>query len=112
MSTYLSALGYDYVFHRPEAAENFYILLKDNSENLDLLKRLKVADYYLRTGRPKIIKEIVPKGKCLANFKIREECLYYVGLSTYLTTGNNKNIDLKLAGERIEKARKIYKGEF
>ena len=110
MSTYLTELGYDYVFHRPEAAENFYILLKENIKDIDLFKRLKIADYYIRTGRPEEIKEIVPKTKCLSNFHIREECLYYVGVAEYLLTGNNKNLSLKLAKDKIKKAQYIYKG--
>jgi len=108
ISTLLSALGYDWVYKRPDLAENFYRIIKEKVDVYSLRDKIKVADYYLRTGRPETIPDILKKHECMATFKYKSKCYYYLGVSKYLITGENKNSALKIAKSKIKKAKEIY----
>jgi len=107
MSIAISAYGYDWIYHRPDLAENFYRLEKE-AVGLSLVEKIHIADYYLRTGRPENISTIIKKTDCMASFKNNSTCFYYLGIENYLLTGNHKNTYLRLCKEKIKKAKKIF----
>jgi len=91
-----------------ELAENFYILMNKKGKAFSLRDRIKLADYYLRTGRPEKISDALKKSDCMASFKNSSKCFYYLGIKEYLLTGNHKNFGLRLAKTHIKKAKEIY----
>lgn len=108
ISILLSALGYDWVYKRPDLAENFYRIMEKNINQYSLRDKLKLADYYLRTGRPGKIAGIISRPDCMGSFKYNSQCFYYLGVENYLLTGNNRNFALGIARNSIKKAREIY----
>lgn len=104
-SIILSAYAYDYGYQRPDLAENFYKLFKDD---FGFENKLRYADFLIRTGRASEIENLFDKMDCVVNFKNAKECKYYRGLATYLVTGDNKNRDLKSIRKKLPKAEEIY----
>jgi len=110
ISILLSGLGYDWLFKRPDLAENFYKLLEKNPK-IGLKYKLYVADWFIRTGRPEKVEEYVKKTECMSSFKFGPKCSYYRGLAEYLITGDNKNPDLRVARNYLKEAQDIYYGK-
>lgn len=107
----LSAFYYDYIKKKPNIAENFYKRFSEGSKESFLVKRIYLADYYLRTRRPGKILKVLPRRSCMEHFQYMIPCLYYRGIATYILTGNNKNDDLcQAANNGIDIARKICYG--
>lgn len=104
-SILVSAYAYDYGHKRPDLAENFYKLI---DKKMGFENTLRYADFLIRTGRLKDVEALIPKMDCVKNIKFSSQCNYYLGLTNYLLTGNNKNLGLNLAKKKIEKAKEIY----
>jgi len=104
----LNALVLDYVYKKPYLAENYYLLFKDNPKFSFYFRKLVLADYLIRTARPRQVKSLIKKSDCMANFKYMSMCNYYLGVADYLVTGNNKNVHLHMAKSRYKKAALIY----
>jgi hypothetical protein len=102
----LNAFAYDYAKHDASIAENYYRLFSKKMGFFD--GKIRYADYLIRTGRPTEVKKILKRRDCSANIKRSAQCFYYLGVSEYLTTGNNKNASLKMAKPWIKKAKLIY----
>jgi hypothetical protein len=107
ISIAVSAYGYDWVYHRPDLAENFYLRLLE-APKLSLVEKIKIADYYLRTGRPEDISTVIKKTDCMASFKNAGNCFYYLGIREYLLTGNKRNMYLRLSKDKVKQAKKLY----
>jgi len=103
----LSAYGYDYVYQRPDLAENFYRVGIENGK-LSILDKIKFADYLLRTGRPDQISTVIKNSDCMSSFKLGKKCFYYLGVESYLKTGNNRNNYFRICKDKIPKAYKIF----
>jgi len=101
----VSALRYDYVYNRPDLAENFY--QKFNGPKFSFNEKLLLMDFYLRTGRLDEIKSSLTKGSCFSSFKFMHKCFYYIGVVEYIETGNNKNQALMSASQTIKQAKDI-----
>jgi len=104
----VSAYGYDWIYKRADLAENFYLLERELPK-ISLIEKLRMADYYLRTSRPEEIPNLIKKSDCMSSFKYNSMCFYYLGVSDYLLTGNNKNVFLRIAKNKQKKAMEIYK---
>ncbi len=107
----VSAFGYDWVLHKPNYAQNFYLYWIEHFK-LSPSDRFYIADYLLRTNQLEKM-TFINKGYCMSFFKqsLRAKCKYYYGLKKYLETGKI-NGALKSAAEGgIEEAKKIIKGE-
>ena len=104
----LNAYAYDYVKKQPSIAENYYLLFSKLKEASFYEMKIRYADFLLRTGRPAEILTLIPRHECNINIKSSAICNYYVGVATYLTTGDNKNVNLRLSKDYIKKAKEIY----
>lgn len=105
----LNAFYFDYVEKRPDIAENYYLQFPKMKTSL-FYGKILLADYMIRTNRSKIIPSFLKKSACVgARVTIRNSCLYYLGVSEYLRTKNNKNYLLNLVRGDIPKANLIYK---
>ncbi len=104
----LNAYAYDYGYGKPNIAENYYLLFKNNADIGFYDKKIRYADYLIRTGRPAEVKNLLQNKDCMSNFKVMSTCNYYLGVSEYLLTGDNKNTYLRLAKNNIKKAELIY----
>lgn len=104
----LNAYAYDYVKKQPNIAENYYLLFSKLQEASFYEKKIRYADFLLRTGRPAEILDLIPKYECSANINASAVCNYYIGIAIYLTTGDNKNVSLRLAKDYIKKAKEVY----
>lgn len=104
----LNAYAYDYGYGKANIAENYYLLFKNNEEIGFYDRKIRYADYLIRTGRPAEVKNLLKNNDCMSNFKVMSTCNYYLGVSEYLLTGNNKNTYLRLAKNNIKKAELIY----
>lgn len=108
ISLLVSAYGYDWVYKRPDLAENFYrLIIKQHTRNLNT--KIKVADYFLRTERVEKIHDILTKADCMQAFSLRGLCMYYYALPDYLLEGKNRTVYMSIAAEHgIKLAKKIY----
>jgi hypothetical protein len=109
LSTITSAVGFDWVSRKPYYAENFYKLI--NKKDYSMQNKIITADYFLRTGQIKKIPTLLNETDCLANITYTKDCMYYLGLYEYLTTGKNKNSYLRIAKDKHSKAKEIYYGK-
>lgn len=106
-SIVLSAFAYDYGYSRPDLAENFYNLFT-LTVGIKFEDKLRYIDFLLRTGRVNEIKNNLTKAECIRSFKYNSKCYYYLGVASFLTTGDNKNIFLNLARHKESKAKEIF----
>ncbi len=104
----LNAYAYDYGYGKPNIAENYYLLFKNNTKMSFYDKKIRYADFLIRTGRPAEVRNLIKNKDCMANFKVMATCNYYLGVSEYLLTGDNKNTFLRLAKNNVKKAKLIY----
>jgi len=104
----LNALLLDYVYKKPHLAENYYLKFRGNPKITFYYSKILLADYLLRTGRPSAIQRVIKNSDCMSHYKYMSICNYYLGISDYLKTGNNKNVNLRLAQSRYKKAGLIY----
>lgn len=104
----LNAYAYDYGYGKPNIAENYYLMFKNNKNMAFYDKKIRYADFLIRTGRPAEVKNLIKTKDCMSNFKVMNICNYYLGVSEYLTTGDNKNTFLRLAKNNVKKAKLIY----
>lgn len=104
----MSAYYYDYYLQRPDLAENFYKLMYKRIGELEVEDKFTLADYLLRTGRGDMINKIFSVTECSTMFKVGDKCFYYLGVDSYLRTGNNKNKFLKIAKNKLKKAKTLY----
>ena len=100
-----NAYAYDYGAGDPEMAEFFYSKF---TKKYPMHAKLRAADFYLRTGRPQNIPNILDAADCLANASTASVCDYYHGVYRYLVFGNHKNAYLRAAKTNIKKAKLIY----
>lgn len=107
---YLSALYYDFVRKEPNLAENYYLLFK-KSRLSRVQKKIALADFLIRTGRYKGMKELITAKDIYAYIGCRGwDFQYYKGVLEYLNTGNKKNkYLLKAARCGVSKAKHITK---
>lgn len=103
----LSAFAYDYGYSRPDLAENFYKLF-NSTKGIKFEDKLRYIDFLLRTGRINEIKNNLTKAECIGSFKHNSQCYYYLGVVSFLTTGDNRNIFLNLARHKESKAKEIF----
>jgi hypothetical protein len=106
-SIVLSAFAYDYGYSRPDLAENFYKLFS-STKGIKFEDKLRYIDFLLRTGRVNEIKNNLTKAECISSFKHNSQCYYYLGVASFLTTGDHKNIFLNLARHKESKAKEIF----
>lgn len=104
----LNAYAYDYGYGKPNIAENYYLLFKNNDKMNFYDRKIRYADFLIRTGRPAEVKNLIKTKDCMSNFKVMSTCNYYLGVSEYLLTGDNKNTFLRLAKNNVKKAKLIY----
>ena len=107
----VSAFGYDWVLHKPNYAQNFYLYWLKHFK-LSTSDKFYIADYLLRTNQLDKM-DFISKGFCMSFFKqsLRAKCKYFYGLKEYLKTGII-NSSLKSAAEDgIKEAQQIIKGE-
>lgn len=104
----LNAYAYDFAYNKPNIAENYYKLFTSQRKIGFLDQKIRYADFLIRTGRPSEVKKIITKKDCVVNFKFQAKCNYYLGVAEYLTTGNHKNLYLRLSKSYVSKANKIY----
>lgn len=106
-SVLITAIAYDYGHQRPDLAEPFYEeAFKKEYGGFHM--KLRYFDYLIRTNRISVVEENLKPIDCSINFKYANTCWYYVGLYKYLKTGNNKNRELRIAKDKIEKAKRLY----
>ena len=107
-----NAFLYDYKYKKPNIAENFYILFPKkiiNNHKFSIVDRkLRFADYLIRTGRPLAIFNYLNKVECMSTIKWMGICMYYLGVAEYFRTGDNKNNYLMVARPYVKKARLLY----
>lgn len=103
-----NAFLYDYYLNKPNLAENYYRMFKGFSKQALVNHKIRYADFLIRTGRVSEVQNIIKKSDCLSNIKASNICFYYLGISDYLLTGNNKNFGLRTAKSSIPKAKEIY----
>jgi len=102
----MNAIIYDYYYHRPDLAENFYKLINNN---YPLYSKILKADFLVVTKRVDKFNNLYAKVDCLSNFNILKRCCYYLGLTKYFETGNNKQSCFISSGYKI--AKDIYYGK-
>jgi len=102
----MNAIIYDYYYHRPDLAENFYKLI-DNS--YPLYSRILKTDFLVVTGRADKFNGLYNKVDCLTDFYFLKKCCYYLGLIKYFETGDNRQSCFLSAGYKI--AKDIYYGK-
>lgn len=103
----LNAMAYDYVEHKPEIAESFYKeALKHDFNFYD--QTLRYADFLIRTGRPKAVRDLLEDVACYSYIQASMVCYYYDGVAQYLIDGNNQNSALNSARGVIKKAQDIW----
>jgi len=107
-SIFMNAIYYDKKLHNPSIAEDFYLKLKDINNGSLFKTRLVLADYLLRTGRIRKIDSMLNPMRCIANFKLKNTCFYYKGLSVYAKTGDNRNRFLRSAKDSFKIAKRLY----
>ena len=106
-SVLITAIAYDYGHQRPDLAEPFYEeAVKKEYGGFHM--KLRYFDYLIRTNRISVVEENLKPIDCSINFKYANTCWYYIGLYKYLKTGNNKNRELRIAKDKIEKAKRLY----
>jgi len=107
-----NAFLYDFKYKKPNIAENFYILFPKrvlNNRKFSFVDRkLRFADYLIRTGRPLAIFNYLKKIDCMSNIKWMGFCMYYLGVAEYFRTGDNRNNYLMVAKPYVKKARLLY----
>lgn len=104
----LNAFYNDYLKENPSVAENYYILFDSNKKINFYERRLRYADYLIRTDRPEKVLEILSHGECIANGRLMSMCNYYIGVAKYLTTGARNSYELRQSKDAIPKAKEIY----
>ena len=108
----LTAYAYDWVYKRPDLADGYYELFPNSYHDIKMIDRLRRADFYLRTGQEDRIKELLSMSQCLANMsKLQAYCFYYLGIPKYIETGKSNNA-LRLAAQKIPKAKELLKKSF
>jgi len=106
----ISAYYYDYYLARPDYAENFYRILYKKRNKLKMGDQFVLADYLIRTGRGDKIHTFIKREVCSTKFgnSVRGKCFYYLGVDYYLRTGDRKNGFMKIAKNKLKKAKKFY----
>jgi len=107
----VSALGYDWVYQRPDLAENFYQILKEKAPKLSLYNRMLMADYYIRTNRFSAIGDILSNVDCASSFKLHNQCNYYYGLYLYFAKKKYKNRILSSVTSKYPRIKKLLSKE-
>jgi len=104
-----SALYYDLIEHKPNIAENFYLIFKKTFQYSSFFSKEILADYLIRTGRYQKNELFLKKINCFhIAFKYKSECLYYYGVANFLNTGNSKNFGIRFSKNKIKQAKIIY----
>ncbi|MGB2552766.1 hypothetical protein ACPF04_06260 [Campylobacter sp. MOP51] len=103
----LNAIAYDYAEKNAPVAEGFYREFSKFKMSY-VHQKLRYADFMIRTGRPQAALDLLSETPCYAHIKYSKICYYYVGLSQYLLTGNNRNSALNSARSHIKKAQEIW----
>jgi len=105
----INALMYDYKYKKPNIAENFYKLFPKLKHGSFYDRKIRLADYLLRTGRPLQISKILKSSDCISQIKDMYICFYYLGVAKYFQTGNNRNRYLRISSQKIKKAKELYR---
>ena len=101
----MNAVIYDFYYHRPDLAENFYRLI---NKSYPLSARILKTDFLIVTGRANLF-NLYNKKDCIVATKLMRKCCYYYGLVKYLQTTNNKQTCFLSSGYKI--AKDIYFGK-
>lgn len=105
----LTSFAYDYGYGRPDFANAYYEKLVDRKD-VPFIYKLRYADFLLRTGRVDAIDTNIKKVDCIVNFKVSSQCFYYLGVSEFIRTGNNKNSYLRISKDSLPQAAQIWNG--
>jgi hypothetical protein len=110
-SLILTAYAYDYAYERPDFADAYYQKFLDKKD-LSFEYKLHYIDFLFRTGRLDEIENNLKKVDCIVNFKMSSTCFYYLGVTDYIKTGNNKNSYLRICKDSQPKALDIWNNKF
>lgn len=102
----MNAIIYDFYYHRPDLAENFYRLI---NKSFSLTARILKTDFLVLTGRADQFNNLYNKIECITATKLTKKCCYYYGLIRYLQTTNNRQVCFLTSGYKI--AKDIYFGK-
>lgn len=105
----LTAYAYDYAYGRPDLADGYYERFPA-MKKLGFSHKIRYADFLLRTNQIEKIQKILAKGDCVSNFNEGSRCFYYLGVAEYLISGDNKNMYLRIAKSKQEKALELWNG--
>jgi len=102
-SIVMNAIIYDFVYKRPDLAENFYRLI---NKKFPLYDRMLKADFLLVTGRLSKSPELFSSKSCIIATRLMHDCFYYYGIRKFIKTGNNRQKTLYMSDKK--KGKEIF----